>query len=637
MRNPSPPPASSRRGRALLRALAVAAVVAAIVLAARRCQRPPDHDDGAAPPVTVRSDVEPALRTAPDESLPLAERIAAALAGLDRPRELAWRVLDADEQPVAQPRLHWRSRFAPPGDPAIEPRTDADDRAVVRLELPGRWLALDALAIDAPGCALRRLPPGMPPAGVAEPETVRLPRGASLEGRVAGGGGEPLAGCEVTLHPSPRDARARLHDVDLVLARATTDADGRFAFRQVGEGRVRVEVAGPEGFALAVVADAATGARPLAIALETAAPALGGSVLDPAGNAIAGARILASDVRATERCGELAASDAQGAFALRRLAKGYYTLDVVAPGFAPARLARAHSGTLGVPVVLEPLAAARLEIAGAPAGRDVPVAWRPLKPEGDPRRPAGPFAWATLRDGKLNVPEVPLGRFALELRVPGAAPLETSAVEFCAGSTTELGRYELAAGATLRARVVDAQGRPVAARAVLAARFLGDRAARLDLFGPVEREEARIGRDGAFEWPALPAGPRTLALRAAGCADRNLTFVAPERGVVDLGTLALADGGAVEGFVRSPDGRPRCGAVVVAAPIGGAARETTSDVDGRYRFDHLPAGRVEVSVLPQDEAAPPSLAAALAGAAPQSALLDVEPGTATRRDFTAGG
>jgi len=56
-----------------------------------------------------------------------------------------------------------------------------------------------------------------------------------------------------------------------------------------------------------------------------------------------------------------------------------------------------------------------------------------------------------------------------------------------------------------------------------------------------------------------------------------------------------AQGAALSGIVRDPDGRPVAGATVIVQSVASAPVSVRSDADGRFQFDALGEGRFDVA------------------------------------------
>ena len=176
--------------------------------------------------------------------------------------------------------------------------------------------------------------------------------------------------------------------------------------------------------------------------------------------------------------------------------------------------------------------------------------------------------------------------------------------------------------------VTDAAGQPVAGAEVWVRelrRFNGlfggsnEMLLRLGKSAPLR---ARSGADGRFSITGLPAesGPQVVAQTADG-----LVGSAPFRGFKSELRIVLGPGTALSGHVTAA-GRPLAGVKVWLAPGQGGddPRETVSDAQGVYRFEHLLPDFYDLAVTPPE---------GLAGALRTVGLL--RPGqTATTADFS---
>ncbi|GLW65898.1 MFS transporter [Actinomadura rubrobrunea] len=167
--------------------------------------------------------------------------------------------------------------------------------------------------------------------------------GGQLRGVVRGPGGGPVASAALTLI----DVAGRQ------LGRALTGADGRYALRTPGPGTYVLIAASAEHEPQA--ATLVVGDKPLDFDLDLAGGGgLTGTVRAPDGAPVEGATVVATDVR-----GEVVGSartGADGAFALREVPAGSYTVAVSAEGHRPVALQAevAGNGATRLDVELRP-------------------------------------------------------------------------------------------------------------------------------------------------------------------------------------------------------------------------------------------------------------------------------------------
>jgi len=152
--------------------------------------------------------------------------------------------------------------------------------------------------------------------------------------------------------------------------------------------------------------------------------------------------------------------------------------------------------------------------------------------------------------------------------------------------------------ATMRGRVIDPHGRPVAAARVEFRLHHGGPAWNWSMIGT--RTDAR----GCFEYANLEAGSTTVIARAPGWASsREQAFVLRAGQVVEDLELQLRAGGRLSGEVFRDDGSPDCGREITIRSTASAerfGRTTLSDEQGFFELDALEPGRYLVAALPED-------------------------------------
>lgn len=173
---------------------------------------------------------------------------------------------------------------------------------------------------------------------------------------------------------------------------------------------------------------------------------------------------------------------------------------------------------------------------------------------------------------------------------------------------------ELDPGEALRGSVLDPQGNPVPDALVipeseLPCDMITLRDAEQAFWVPVA---ARTRPDGRFVLPHLPAGPQTLRVTADDWAPAWVTLEVTGAASAPEVVVRLQPGGAIAGRVTGADGGPRAGALLITMPMDASQGQrrahfdmTNTDADGRFRFEHLPAGSMIVVLTGQD--APPEV------------------------------
>ncbi|HUV38009.1 MAG TPA: carboxypeptidase-like regulatory domain-containing protein, partial [Planctomycetota bacterium] len=161
--------------------------------------------------------------------------------------------------------------------------------------------------------------------------------------------------------------------------------------------------------------------------------------------------------------------------------------------------------------------------------------------------------------------------------------------------------FRLVAGASIRGRVIDENGKAVAGAKVSAG------LAPATIEGPAvylrsgNFSDATATDDrGRYTLEGLT--PETYQVTAASPDDADFAPGAPVTGLrcetgktLDAGDIVLVKGGVLEGRVTGADGKP-----VAAATVYYGSRKTATDVQGKYRFDHLPTGVDSLRVFPPE-------------------------------------
>ena len=335
--------------------------------------------------------------------------------------------------------------------------------------------------------------PALPSVDIREPALA--PDQVSV--RVVDASGQPLPGVGVTLAP--------LAGFDPLLSerRLCTDANGLARF--VGAPSGRLSARSDRGASTTIE----PGCRE--VVLRTVAGIeVRGRVVDPAGAAIAAARIWLAGPGSQRRDGEeVAVTAADGSFVLRAVAPGS-SLAVRAEGRAGVRLRTIRDGELGNVVLHARGGAAAVEVVWADGG-SVPEATVVLGhadigtlPNDESPALMPPFVARSDRAGRWSVNGVEPGFLPLVVRAPGAAPFCTT-IAITADTETAV-RVSLQRGSSLTGRIVDRDGRAVAGARI---------ACRSDAtFSAVD---SRSADDGTFCFASLPIGDIGLLVWAADC------------------------------------------------------------------------------------------------------------------------
>jgi protocatechuate 3,4-dioxygenase beta subunit len=421
-----------------------------------------------------------------------------------------------------------------------------------------------------------------------------IERGRELRGRVTDGANRPAAGVLVRLAPQA----AGYIQLEGDERQQVSDVSGGFAFLGLRANKARV-TASLGGWYSEVEEVDLTLARSIELRLQDG-DRIRGNVVDAQGMPIPEARVearslpspaAALDPRLSEALSVV--SNDTGEFEFTRVRPGQWELYARAPDDAlspslgdPATRKTVASGSLDVSLVVPATGAlegwVELESGSVPSEVVLIVAGQPLV------SPSG---------GSFFFQGIPAGIHRVLVTGPEFQPTELSEVEIRSHETTSLERILVQAGRTLRGRVVDAAGSPVAGAQVIAGAALhadGQGLHRKEIEEQPELRVAYSDQDGAFELLGLKQG-------GAGA----LVAAHPERGRSTFVPLASAKTG-VELTLRSPativgsvtrGGAPLEGFAVLAQdPTHAASFSTLSGADGQYRLDAVPPGDYTLTV-----------------------------------------
>jgi len=252
-----------------------------------------------------------------------------------------------------------------------------------------------------------------------------------------------------------------------------------------------------------------------------------------------------------------------------------------------------------------PIGVLRGKVLDATSRQPVPEFRLRLVPPEAERRAGGSSPSVAIRaaDGTFELPVTAAGTWVLEARSQAHAPAWSAALDIREGTVLEGLVLLLGEGGALHGRVYGADGAPAAGAEVMASNqpiaasaFAEAAERRAEALGLV----ARVHTDahGVFRVEHLEPGTYRVTVRQHPWSDRVLERVEVHEAVdLDLGSLSMERGAALEGVAMDEEGRPLPGATVQAVTQGGLTRRASTDAAGHYRFDGLTAGRWHVAIV----------------------------------------
>jgi len=361
---------------------------------------------------------------------------------------------------------------------------------------------------------------------------LRLSRGAAVEGRVLGAGGEPLQGATVQA-VAARQAGSNFDGVT-----ASTDAEGRYQLGGLPFGPVTFAAEHEDHVRSVRDLQLAPGDNRLDFRLE-AGLSLSGRVVDAAGQPV-----LAAEVRLGSTgmhwSPEATQTDADGAFTLSGLQPGTYRLTASKDGYASSsRDDFTVTGPVnGIELVLEPGAAIVGRVLGADLGELSRLSILANSTAGD----AMPLFGNVDYEGAYRVEGVGPGDWVVLAVLDSGGPRAMEQVSVEPGAREVNLDLDLGGGSALTGRVLLA-GQPLSGASVMlsgAGSSLG--------FGTTDQR-------GEFRIEGLEAGTYTLQVRSPGgitTLHREEMEIDGDRDVTVLVRTADVRGRVVDGATGAP-------------------------------------------------------------------------------------
>ena len=436
--------------------------------------------------------------------------------------------------------------------------------------------------------------------------------GSTVYGRVVNSvDGSPIARAEVSCIPgyarflSPMDAPAAFRNTK-------SNADGQFVIPDLPIGEYQI-LAMHDRFKFATSGEPIypDGQHPIAniqvalIPVASGEYTVFGTVTGVQGNPVEGASLHLLSASAENMSGDVqeAKSDAQGQYQFTGVDAGFFMLIVEAQGYTAktvdkVRLNEATDISL---------------IAGASISGQVLVRETNKAPEGYQVRAVPTSATAGglmdfMSQSDLASPRSfhnPDGSFEFSLPA-GSYTLQAFSTGLASGAqTVELSQGDRQTGVTLyvsqnggriQGRVVLADGKSAAGAVVsVGAGALGGSDISLMLAETMQRS-VQVGDDGRFTFNNLAAGSYVVAAQYSGYAQgRSAPLTLDQGQTVSDVQITLGHGGELQGYVTI-DGQLRPGMVVTVVG-NGFSQMATTDRNGQYRIEGIPAGTYLASAI----------------------------------------
>lgn len=527
--------------------------------------------------------------------------------------QLVGEVVNADKKPVPDVELTLSTvgtqEMMFMNDPVdhsrdITKRTDKDGKFRFTNIEPRSRYSLVLVHPDYSRKEIMTVPVG--PQGVFTEPQVVLNKGTQLTGYVKDEAGNAIGGA--TLHldglryqGSPYTAPDRMT--------VTTSPEGWYVFANVPAGNRAMTVSAP-GYGTLTVPSLMFQANQEPTTRDVllkVAEMICGRVVDREGAPIPGAVLLAvghNSIQQTTR--GTATSDAKGEFCVESLMPGQYNIIATAKGYRFERALRVATNQSNQVItgireadvcgqVLDqdsgrPVSSfsvrLRLVYAGNPVSQPLPETETPVSSAN------GEYCI-------VGVGQSADGGYIVEARAPGYAPSFSEPFTVQPGKNVPNIVVRLGQGATLRGRVVDGTGKPVA-RALVTTH---DNEWTDDAFMEAVGDEyptmatttsARTNDKGYFVIKGLTPETYKITIAAAGFTEYAQADIAVNAGQEnEVGEVRLQRGGTVKGTLFDPSGRPLAGGRIELAILDGAFpvtyRAKTSQ-DGSYTITNILPG-----------------------------------------------
>jgi len=473
--------------------------------------------------------------------------------------------------------------------------------------------------------------------GVHLERAIELRRGGSLAGLVRDEAGAGIPDVTLLLHPCPNQGLPILFGESERLG-GISDAEGNYEVENIPPGTYWANVPSWQDLGTSTAAFTISECEsvrldlirqrvdsvpeqsnlPLVV-IETGEP-IGGRVLDGNSDPIAGAEVLAENLRTSiHEYRERTKTDDDGAFRFKWIPRGWYRITVGAPGFEASELMWVRNGSVDLTMTLEPATEiagkvvaekARAEVAGkvlaeiAGARRSLPlfaVRLHEVDPEYQWTDPVGEERLFTNDDARFVLHAPGSGDYVVQASAPGYATSYSDQFTIAAEKPVPEVVVSLSRGGTIRGTAVDVNGKRIPCPLLIAQDlyFTNPISAR----APVPA--VRGNGNGEFNFRNLRPGVYRVALEAEGYSSTMLEGIDVREGVETIiGETILVRGGTIRGTVRDSRGNAISQSSVLlsghdSADGWGSYQVTYSNEKGQYLFARVHPG--SYTLIPDDE------------------------------------
>lgn len=322
-------------------------------------------------------------------------------------------------------------------------------------------------------------------------------------------------------------------------------------------------------------------------------PSISGLVYDMEGSVIPGARVLATTYQLAGNIPTTAAStdsDAEGRFKLE-LPEGSYNLIGQKDGFGQSLIIANSGDTVSL----------ILPRSGSVTGHVYDEQHRPVKHfaidviTAAPDETAAPAPLWSKRfdspDGSYRVPSLPGWPVSIRATATDYAPAFSTMVAVEPGKNRDID-LTMTVGCSLTGTVVDEKGAP-APYVLLDAEARMGAGATSDMSMEAAKQ-TQSDEAGRFKLDNVPAGPVLIRAYDGSHAVTTATLDVGDCAKLAPVKMTMTLGGGITGIVRGGDGKPLAAARLVLSHRSVGFVNTTTDAQGRYHFEQIPAAVVRL-------------------------------------------